>query len=112
MIMGCYGIGVNRIMASLIETSNDKDGIIWPFSIAPYRVIIVALNITNKKVKEISEDVYAALTKSGYDVLYDDRDLSAGIKFKDADLIGIPVQIIVGEKNAKKNGEIRKRNEF
>lgn len=103
MIMGCYGIGVNRIIASLIETSNDKDGIIWPLSIAPYRVIIIALNITNKKVKEISEDIYAALTKSDYDVLYDDRDLSAGIKFKDADLIGIPVQIIVGEKNAKKN---------
>jgi prolyl-tRNA synthetase len=103
IIMGCYGIGVNRILASLIETSNDKDGIIWPLSIAPYKVMIIALNLTSKKVKDVSEEVYALLTKAGYDVLFDDRDISAGIKFKDADLIGIPLQVIVGEKNAKKN---------
>ena len=103
IIMGCYGIGVNRIIASLIETSNDKDGIIWPLSIAPYKVEIVSLNMANKKVKEVSEEIYAALTKAGYDVLFDDRDISAGIKFKDADLIGIPVQIVIGEKNVKKN---------
>ena len=102
-IMGCYGIGVNRIIASLIETSNDKDGIIWPLSIAPYRVMIVALNTANKKVKEVADEVYARLVKAGHDVLYDDRDISAGIKFKDADLIGIPIQIIIGEKNAKKD---------
>jgi prolyl-tRNA synthetase len=102
VIMGCYGIGVNRIIAALIEASNDKDGIIWPPSIAPYQVLIVSLNITSKKVKEISEEIYSSLVKSGYDALYDDRDISAGIKFKDADLIGIPVQIIIGEKNAKK----------
>ena len=101
-VMGCYGIGVNRIIASLIETSNDKDGIIWPLSIAPYQVIIVALNTANKTVKDLSDDVYARLEKLNYEVLYDDRDISAGIKFKDADLIGIPIQIIVGEKNAKK----------
>jgi len=111
-IMGCYGIGVNRIIASLIETSNDKDGIIWPLSIAPYKIIIVALNVASKKVKENSEEVYSALTKSDYDVLYDDRDISAGIKFKDADLLGIPIQIIVGEKNAKKNiVEIKTRSD-
>jgi prolyl-tRNA synthetase len=103
IIMGCYGIGVNRIIASLIETSNDKDGIIWPLSITPYKILIVALNIANKKVKEVSDSVYEVLMKSGHDVLYDDRDISAGIKFKDADLLGIPIQIIVGEKNAKKN---------
>jgi prolyl-tRNA synthetase len=102
IIMGCYGIGVNRIMASLIETSNDKDGIIWPLSIAPYQVIIIALNTASETVKDIADDVYKKLKKSGYEVLYDDRDISAGIKFKDADLIGIPVQVIVGEKNAKK----------
>jgi prolyl-tRNA synthetase len=101
--MGCYGIGVNRIIASLIETSNDKDGIIWPLSIAPYQILIVSLNVTSKKVKEISEEIYSNLVKSGYDVLYDDRDISAGIKFKDADLVGIPIQIIIGEKNAKKH---------
>mgnify|MGYP003393790114 CR=1 FL=1 len=102
-IMGCYGIGVTRIIPTLIETSNDKDGIIWPLSIAPYQILIVSLNIASKKVKEISEEVYSKLTKERYDVLYDDRDLSAGIKFKDADLVGIPIQIVIGEKNAKKN---------
>jgi len=103
IVMGCYGVGVNRIMASLIETSNDKDGIIWPISIAPYQAIILALNIESKKVKELAEDAYKKLTKAGYEVLYDDRDGSAGIKFKDADLIGIPIKIIIGEKNAKKD---------
>lgn len=102
MIMGCYGIGVNRIIASLIETSNDKDGIIWPLSIAPYQVIILSLNADNKKVKETADEVYESLTKSGYEVLYDDRNESAGVKFKDADLLGIPVKIIIGERNAKK----------
>ncbi|MDO8536413.1 MAG: proline--tRNA ligase [Candidatus Omnitrophota bacterium] len=102
-IMGCYGIGVTRIIPTLIETSNDKDGIIWPLSIAPYRIMVVALNIASKKVKDISEEVYELLTKAGIDTLFDDRDISAGIKFKDADLIGIPIRIIIGEKNAKKD---------
>ena len=102
-IMGCYGIGVNRIIASLIETSNDRDGIIWPLSIAPYQVIVVALNVANKIVKETAEEVYSKLKRAGIEVLYDDRDISAGVKFKDADLIGIPVQVIIGEKNAKKD---------
>ena len=101
-IMGCYGIGVNRIMASLIETSNDKDGIIWPASIAPYSVIILALNMEDKKVKELAGEAYKILTKAGIDVLFDDRNESAGIKFKDADLIGIPTKVIVGSKNAAK----------
>ncbi len=102
-VMGCYGIGVNRIMASLIETSNDKDGIIWPLAIAPYQILILALNVENKKVKELAEDAYKKLSKAGCDVLYDDRNESAGIKFKDADLIGVPIKIVIGEKNAKKD---------
>ncbi len=101
-VMGCYGIGINRIAASLIETSNDKNGIIWPLSIAPYRVLIVALNMANDDVKKTAEDIYKRLAKKGYDLLYDDRNESAGIKFKDADLIGIPMQIVIGEKNASK----------
>jgi prolyl-tRNA synthetase len=103
IVMGCYGIGVNRIIATLIETSNDKDGIIWPLSIAPYQIIILSLNADSKKVKELADDVYKRVSKSGYEVLYDDRHESAGVKFKDADLIGIPIKIIVGEKNAKKD---------
>ena len=103
IIMGCYGIGVNRIIASLIEVSNDKDGIIWPLSIAPYQVLILALNVENEKVKKTAEDAYKNLSKGNYDVLYDDRIESAGIKFKDADLIGIPIKVIIGEKNANKD---------
>jgi prolyl-tRNA synthetase len=111
-IMGCYGIGVTRIIPALIETSNDKDGIIWPMSIAPYQVMVVALNIASEKVKDVSEEVYKDLTKAGYEVLFDDRDISAGIKFKDADLVGIPIQIIVGEKNARKDVvEIKNRKD-
>jgi len=102
-IMGCYGIGVTRILASVIEASNDKDGIVWPLEIAPYQAVIIALNMEDKKVKEISEDVYNKLEKVGVEVLFDDRSESAGIKFKDADLIGIPIKIVVGAKNAKKD---------
>ena len=109
-VMGCYGIGVNRIMASIIESSNDKDGIIWPLEVAPYKIIIIALNTQDEKVKELAEDAYKTLKKAGLDILYDDRNESAGVKFKDADLIGIPVKIIVGTKNAKNDiVEIKQR---
>jgi len=102
-IMGCYGIGVTRILASVIEANNDKNGIIWPLSIAPYEAIIIALNMDDKKVKEVSTDVYDRLIKSGVEVLFDDRNETAGVKFKDADLIGIPIKIIVGAKNASRD---------
>jgi prolyl-tRNA synthetase len=101
-IMGCYGIGVTRILAGVIESNNDKDGIVWPLSIAPYQAIIIALNMDDKKVKEVSEALYAKLLKAGVEVLFDDRNETAGVKFKDADLIGIPVKIVVGARNAKK----------
>jgi prolyl-tRNA synthetase len=100
-IMGCYGIGVNRIASTLIETSNDQNGIIWPVSIAPYEIAIVALNMDDAKVKELSEGAYKTLTDAGLDVLFDDRAESAGIKFKDVDLIGIPIKVVIGSKNAK-----------
>ncbi len=102
-VMGCYGIGVTRILASVIESNNDKDGIIWPISIAPYQVVIIALNMDDKKVKDVSEDVYDRLIKAGIDLLFDDRNQPAGVKFKDVDLIGIPIKIIVGAKNAKRD---------
>lgn len=102
VVMGCYGIGVNRIAASLIETSHDSNGIIWPLSIAPYQVLILALNVANNDVSKLAEDAYKKLSKRPYDILYDNRNESAGIKFKDADLIGIPLQVVIGEKNAKK----------
>lgn len=104
-IMGCYGIGVNRIIATSIEKSNDKDGIIWPMSLAPYKVIILPLNTAHKESMDIAGKIYKELSDRGVEVLLDDRAESAGIKFKDADLIGIPLQIVIGERNLN-NGKV------
>jgi len=101
IIMGSYGIGPARIAAAAIEQNNDKDGIIWPRSIAPFDVEILPLNMKDSKIVETGEKLYSDLTKEGIEVLIDDRDERAGVKFKDADLIGIPTQIIIGEKNLK-----------
>ena len=110
LIMGCYGIGINRIMAAAIEQNNDKDGIAWPVSIAPYSVIIISLNMHDKDVASASENIYQQIQKTGIEVLFDDRDISPGIKFKDADLIGIPFQVIIGSKGlADSNVEIKIR---
>jgi prolyl-tRNA synthetase len=97
-IMGCYGIGLNRIMAAAIEAHHDEGGIIWPASIAPFYVLIVALDPREKEVMDTAERIYNELTSAGIDVLFDDRDERAGFKFKDADLIGIPLRITVGRK--------------
>jgi len=98
LIMGCYGIGLNRIMAAAIEASHDKNGIIWPMSIAPYEVLILALDPRNDEVMATARKLHDDLAAAGIDVLFDDRDERAGFKFKDADLIGIPVRITVGRK--------------
>ncbi len=95
-VMGCYGIGVGRTLASVIEQSHDKDGIIWPMSIAPYHIIIVPVNISDEKIMNEAERLYKELGKN-YEVLLDDRDERAGVKFKDADLIGIPIRLTVGK---------------
>ena len=110
--MGCYGIGVNRIMAACIETSHDKDGIIWPMSITPYQVVILPLNMAHKESRDIAERLYKELLGLGIEVILDDRTESAGIKFKDADLIGIPIEVIIGEKAlAKKKIELKSRKD-
>ncbi|PKL52110.1 MAG: proline--tRNA ligase [Nitrospira bacterium HGW-Nitrospira-1] len=101
IIMGSYGIGPARIAAAAIEQNHDKDGIIWPKSIAPFDVEILPLNMKDTVTIEAAEKLYRELSKKGLDVLMDDRDERAGVKFKDADLIGIPLQIIIGEKNLK-----------
>jgi len=98
MIMGCYGIGLGRIMAAIIEQSHDKFGPIWPFSISPYHVHICALDIKKDAVKHVAEQLYSDLAESGIEVLYDDRGEKAGFMFNDADLIGIPLRIIVSPK--------------
>ena len=101
IIMGCYGIGVNRILAGLIETKHDEQGIVWPMSLAPYEVILAPLNVTQEDVMQVSEKLHDDLTKAGVDVLLDDRDQRAGVKFKDADLIGIPLRVVIGGRSLK-----------
>ncbi|MHB1377919.1 MAG: His/Gly/Thr/Pro-type tRNA ligase C-terminal domain-containing protein, partial [Candidatus Humimicrobiaceae bacterium] len=96
--MGCYGIGVTRLMAAAIEQSHDDKGIIWPDSIAPFTVILIATNMKDSKIKDAADSAYEIILKNKVQVLYDDRDISTGIKFKDADLVGIPVKIIFGKK--------------
>jgi prolyl-tRNA synthetase len=111
-VMGCYGIGVTRTVAAAIEQSHDKDGIIWPYSIAPYHVIILLLNIDETSVRQQAEVIYTELQELGYDVLLDDRDVRPGFKFKDADLLGIPIKIVLG-KSFSSEGliEVKKRSD-
>jgi prolyl-tRNA synthetase len=96
--MGCYGIGVTRIVAAAIEQNHDKDGIVWPVPLAPYEVAVLELQQDDDNVIATAKQIYEELQKAGIDVLYDDRDERAGVKFKDADLIGIPYRIAVGKK--------------
>jgi prolyl-tRNA synthetase len=111
-IMGCYGIGINRIFASAIELGNDKNGIIWPISIAPCEVIITSVNQDDKEVARVSGDIYEQLLGKGIDVLLDDRAMRGGVKFKDADLLGIPVRVTVGQRSlAEGNVEVKLRSE-
>ena len=98
IVMGCYGIGVERIMASAIELHHDNDGIIWPKSIAPFNVIVTITNMKQDDIRSAGEGLYKDLHRAGLEVLLDDRDERAGVKFKDADLIGIPYRVTVGKK--------------
>ncbi|MGC9034348.1 MAG: YbaK/EbsC family protein, partial [Verrucomicrobiia bacterium] len=98
VIMGCYGIGVSRIAAACVEQSHDDRGIIWPIQIAPYHVHLIGLNLEDKAVSDEAERVYSTLNKEGIETLYDDRQLRAGEKFSDADLIGIPVRLTISKR--------------
>ncbi|MBN1549005.1 MAG: proline--tRNA ligase [Syntrophaceae bacterium] len=110
MIMGCYGIGVTRTVAAAIEQFHDDDGIIWPVPIAPFQVIITPVNINEEVLGKAAEDLYQSLTEKGVEVLLDDRDERAGVKFKDADLIGIPYRVTIGPKKlAEGKVEIKNR---
>lgn len=101
--MGCYGIGVTRMLAAAIEQCHDDKGIIWPGSIAPFRAVIIVTNMTDEKLRKAGEKIYDDLNSLKIESLFDDREISAGIKFKDADLMGIPVKIIVGKKYIQNN---------
>ena len=109
MVMGCYGIGVSRIIAAAIEQNHDKNGIIFPPSIAPFEVCLVTLDIKDENVMKTSNEIYQNLTNLGIDVLWDERDLRPGFKFKDADLIGFPIHIYVGKKGLS-NGYVEVKN--
>jgi prolyl-tRNA synthetase len=110
-VMGCYGIGVTRTLQAVIEQCNDKDGIVWPLSVAPYRVCITPLNVDPAgEAMRLAEKYYAGLTARGVDVILDDRDERPGVKFKDADLVGFPIRLAIGEKSlAKGEVEIKPR---
>jgi prolyl-tRNA synthetase len=103
IIMGCYGIGVSRLISAIIEQNHDQGGIIWPDEISPFKVIILALDVTDKKIREFARDIYKELQENGIETLLDDRDERAGVKFKDADLLGISLQVIIGREFLEKD---------
>ena len=105
VIMGCYGIGVSRLMAAVIEQNHDQSGISWPKGISPYKVVISALDMTNPVITAKAYEVYSELSAKGVDVILDDRDERAGVKFNDAELLGFPLQIIIG-KEAANSGKL------
>ncbi len=120
VIMGCYGIGISRLMGTIVEALSDEKGIVWPASVAPYKVHLIEIPSSDSVVKETSEKLYNELVGAGVEVLYDDREARAGEKFADSDLIGIPLRVIVSEKGLgekvfetkdRKTGEIKKLNE-
>ncbi len=101
MVMGCYGIGVSRTLAAVLEEHADDNGIVWPVSVAPFHVHILKLSNKSDEVNQVSEELYQSLKKEGFDVLMDDRDERPGSKFKDSDLLGLPYRVVVGERSLK-----------
>ncbi len=96
IIMGCYGIGVSRLVSAIIEQNNDAQGIIWPKEVAPYQILVLPLDVTNSQIMQEAIALHDQLASLGFQVLLDDRDERAGVKFKDADLLGIPIQVVIG----------------
>jgi prolyl-tRNA synthetase len=111
IIMGSYGIGLGRILAAAVELFNDDDGICWPVSIAPFQIIVTPANINDQNQRETAEKLYEQLKSEGFDVLLDDREERPGVKFKDADLIGIPYRVTVGKKLTQGNVELFSRRD-
>jgi len=112
LVMGCYGIGTGRLLAAAIEESHDEKGIIWPKEIAPYQIHLIALDIGQPEVSEAAEGLYGALLARGHEILYDDREESPGVKFNDADLIGLPLRLTVSRRTLEVGGvEVKRRDE-
>ena len=111
MIMGCYGIGIGRTAAASIEQNHDEKGIIWPMPLAPFHVHLIPVNVKDKPTMDAAETIYKALAEAEVDVLMDDRDERAGVKFNDADLVGIPIRLTIGSKTLKEDSvELKMRN--
>ena len=109
IIMGCYGIGVSRLVAAAAEQYNDDKGLVWPKQLAPFHVHVVPVNMKNKEQAALGEQLYCSLKKLGYDVLFDDRNERVGVKFNDSELIGLPVRVTVGKKSAEGVVEVKNR---
>jgi prolyl-tRNA synthetase len=108
--MGCYGIGISRLVAAAIEQNHDANGIIWPLAIAPFHVLLLPINYKDKAIREAADGLYEELQRTGVEVLLDDRDERPGVKFKDADLIGVPLRVTIGAKGLEKGRiELRRR---
>jgi prolyl-tRNA synthetase len=101
IVMGTYGIGVTRTVAAVIEQLHDENGIIWPISVAPYQVHVVPVNLKDEATRQTAESIYAGLSARGVETLLDDRDERPGAKFKDADLMGVPLRVTIGERGLK-----------
>ena len=102
-IMGCYGIGIGRLAASVCEAHHDEYGPIWPMPIAPWQVHLCAVRANDHNIKELADKIYNELVKKGIEVIYDDRNVSAGVMFSDADLLGVPLRVIISPRNLKEN---------
>jgi len=110
VIMGCYGIGIGRLVGAITEMHHDKLGIIWPENVAPFDIHLISLGKEEEKVSKISDELYEILQRNGFEVLYDDREKSAGEKFADADLIGTPLRVVVSAKTLESDSvEIKNR---
>jgi prolyl-tRNA synthetase len=109
-IMGCYGIGISRTAAAAVERFHDANGIVWPMAIAPYQAVVVPVNPQEPSQMQLAQRIYETLTAAGLEAVLDDRDERAGVKFKDADLIGFPIRITAGKKAADGLLEVKLRD--
>ena len=110
--MGSYGIGISRLMAIIVEQKHDEKGIIWPFSVAPYHVALIGLDLDKTETGPAAEQLYTDLTAAGVEVLFDDRAETAGVKFNDADLLGYPIRAVISKRSLKNGGvEIKLRSQ-
>ena len=109
LLMGCYGIGISRTLSAIVEQNNDENGIIWPKSVTPFDLHLITINPKKEEQRELADQLYKQL-KETYDVLYDDRKERAGVKFNDADLIGLPIRVVVGKNAAEGIVEVKRRD--